>query len=215
MNHHPSDRSNPVLLIHGLDDTIRIFDRMAPFLQAHGRKVHAIGLTPSNGDVGLEHLAQQVADYVATSFAADQSLDLIGFSMGGIVSRYYLQRLGGLCRVQRFISLASPHHGTWTAYCRQNIGARQMRPNSPFLQDLNQDVQALAAISVTSIWTPMDLMIIPAHSSELPIGQNLQIPVAYHPWMVKDRSSLETVAQLLAQPVTSDRQPARIPLPQK
>jgi len=51
-------------------------------------------------------LGQQVANYVAATFAP-KPFDLVGFSMGGIVSRYYVQRLGGIDRVQRFITLAS------------------------------------------------------------------------------------------------------------
>jgi len=52
--------------------------------------------------------------------------------MGGIVSRYYVQRLWGIDRVQRF-TLASPHHGhPWLTYV--SPGCVQMRPDSPFLQ---------------------------------------------------------------------------------
>jgi len=35
----------------------------------------------------------KVANYVAANFAPEQPFDLVGFSMGGIVSRYYVQRL--------------------------------------------------------------------------------------------------------------------------
>jgi len=74
--------------------------------------------------------------------------------MGGIVSRYYVQRLWGIDRVQRFITLASPHHGNWMHYLCERSGCVQMRPDSPF-QQLNQDAIMLEQLNFTSIWTPL------------------------------------------------------------
>ena len=188
---------NPILLIHGIDDTTKIFRTMTQYLSDRGWMVHSLNLIPNNGDRGLDHLAQQVADYVAENLAAYPRFDLLGFSMGGIVSRYYVQRLGGIDRVQRFITVSSPHNGTLTGYARWNAGAAQMRPKSTFLADLNQDMAQLAKLEFISIWTPLDLMILPAHSSVLPVGESIQIPVMLHPWMLVDRRCLETIVACL------------------
>lgn len=188
---------NPVLLVHGIDDTAAVFQTMSAYLQARGWSTYSPSLTPNNGDIGLEHLAQQVADYINTHIPKDQPFDIVGFSMGGIVSRYYVQYLGGIQRVQRLVTISSPHQGTWIAYLRQNRGAAQMRPNSEFLQTLNQHVAMLNAIRFTSIWTPLDLTIIPANSSQMPLGEEVQVPVALHPAMVSDRRSLQAVASAL------------------
>jgi len=192
---------NPVLLIHGIDDTVALFHRMTPYLQNRGWSVHSINLTPNNGDEGLDKLAQQVSQYVNKTFPEDNVIDLVGFSMGGIISRYYVQRLEGIRKVQRFITISSPHQGTWTAYLRPNIGGNQMRRGSLFLRNLNHDVALLERINVTSIWTPLDLMIFPAHSSRLPIGNDVRIPVAAHPLMVSDLRVLEEVAKRLSEPL--------------
>jgi triacylglycerol lipase len=122
-----SDR-NPVLLVHGINDTRAIFQRMAPYLSDLGWSVYDLDLIPNNGYLGLDQLGKQVADCVAQTFATEQPFDLIGFSMGGIVSRYYVQRLGGIDRVQRLITIASPHNGTWIAYALDRLGSIQMRP---------------------------------------------------------------------------------------
>lgn len=196
-----STSRNPVLLIHGIDDTAALFNRMIAYLQQLGWSVHSLDLTPNNGSVGLDKLAHQVADYVEQNFAPDQSIDLIGFSMGGIVSRYYVQRLGGIDRVRRFVTISSPHNGTWTAYFRLNLGGNQMQRNSAFLYDLNQDMATLAQINFTSIWTPMDLMILPAVSSRLPVGQEVILSVPSHPQMVTDTRSLQAVANALSEPL--------------
>ncbi|NEQ18968.1 MAG: triacylglycerol lipase [Microcoleus sp. SIO2G3] len=192
---------NPVLLVHGIYDTGRVFDQMIPYLKQRGWTVYDLDLVPNNGNMGLDTLAQQVADYIDGTFEPEQPVDLVGFSMGGIVSRYYVQRLGGINRVQRFITISSPHHGTWIAYCREGIGCIQMRPDSVLLQDLNRDAGMLKQIDFTSIWTPYDLMIVPATSSQMSVGREVIVPVLNHAWMLTDSRSLAAVAQALATPV--------------
>ncbi|NER79358.1 MAG: alpha/beta fold hydrolase [Leptolyngbya sp. SIO1D8] len=204
---------NPVLLIHGIQDTIRVFDKMVAYLRDRGwDNIHTLNLVPNNGDVGLDKLALQVESYIATHMAQAETFDLLGFSMGGMVSRYYVQRLGGAQRVRRFITLSSPHNGTWTAYFRQNPGVCQMRSDSQFLQDLNGSLHELRQVEFTSIWTPYDLMILPAKSSQLPIGQTIQLPVLAHPWMLTDRRSLEVVAKVLGNTTTRSQQVASLAL---
>ena len=86
----------------------------------------------------------------------------------------------GINRVQQFITLSAPNHGTWIAYCGQGVGCIQMRPDSALLQDLNRDAVMLEQINFTSIWTPYDLMIVPANSSQMPVGKNVVVPVFTH-----------------------------------
>jgi triacylglycerol lipase len=123
--------------------------------------------------------------------------------MGGIISRYYLQRLGGLKRCDRFITLSSPHHGSLMAYVRQNPGCVQMRPNSLFLQDLNRDFEQLNSIQFTSIWTTNDLMILPANSSQVPVGKNITVPILIHPWMLSDDRTIKLVMKCLKRNLVS------------
>ncbi len=196
-----SNNRNPVLLIHGMWDTTATFNIMSAYLSQLGWSVWGLNLIPNNGDKCLVHLAGQVADYAAKTFGPEQPFDLIGFSMGGIVSRYYLQRLGGIDRVQRFIAISSPHHGTLTGYASRRPGCVQMRPDSQFLRDLNRDVAMLEKLNFTSIWTPYDLMIFPATSSKMPVGREVIVPVALHAMMVSDSKVLKAVAEALAEPL--------------
>jgi triacylglycerol lipase len=184
---------NPVLLLHGLCDTARLFRRLKRHLEEREWEVHILEFVPNNGTAGLEMLAQQVHDYVAGTFAPGQSIDLLGFSMGGIVGRYYLQRLGGLSRVHRFITISSPHQGTWTAYLLRRKGVRQMRPNSGFLKDLDSDSARFEGGRFTSIWTPTDLMIVPAKSSVIPHAKTVRIVVTHHARMAGNHRVMRAV----------------------
>lgn len=194
--------SNPVLLVHGIQDTLTKFRALQIHLQKRGWCVHALNLRPNDGRAPLETLAQQVAEYIDRRFDPRQKIDLVGFSMGGLVSRYYLQRLGGVERVQRYISISAPNQGTVWGFALPWPGVQQMCPGSPFLADLNGDhLIQLAPLQVTVIWTPYDLMIIPAYSSRLGLGKEIVLPVPVHGWMVGDRRTLVAVEQSLATPM--------------
>lgn len=170
---------------------------MAAWLRRHNHEVHTLNLTPSNGDAPIEQLAQQLAGFVESCLGGNTPIDIVGFSMGGIVARYYLQRLGGIDRVHRFIAISSPHTGTWTAFLRNKAAARQMRPGSAFLNDLNSDSAMLNRIRVTTIWTPLDLMILPARSGAGCPGHSTCVRVLAHPLMVRDRRVLRLIDQIL------------------
>jgi triacylglycerol lipase len=200
-NMNANRKRNPVLLVHGWLDTTAKFNKMAAYLRSSGWEVHCFDLVPNLGNIELEKLADQVADYVANTFESDRPFDLIGFSMGGIVSRYYVQRLGGIDRVQRFIAISSPHQGTLTGYALNLPGIAQMRPKSAFLEDLNRDIAILERLNFTSIWTPFDAIILPAKSSQMPVGREIKFNVPIHAWMVGDKRVIQAVAQELEAPL--------------
>jgi triacylglycerol lipase len=194
---------NPILLVHGLMDTSYKMRKISSHLHNQGWQVLDIDLSPNNGDSKLEVLAKQVADLIDRTFAPNQSIDLLGFSMGGLVSRYYLQRLGGIDRVQRFISISAPNNGTIAAQFSLRPGCMQMRPNSEFMTDLNRDVDRLNLLNFTCLWTPFDMIILPPSSSQLGIGTEISIPVVAHPLMVADGRTLKAITHALSQPVQS------------
>ncbi len=177
ITHVPS--RNPVVLVHGLWNTAGIFSILKAHLENQGWSVYALSMTPNNGDAPLETLAEQVALFINKCVGPEQPIDLVGFSMGGLVSRYYVQRLGGLSRVQRLVTVSAPHRGTALGLLSDRPGVRQMRPGSVFLKSLNQDRHQLETLRFVSLWTPFDLLILPPWSSQLRVGQEqrLSVPV--------------------------------------
>ncbi|MGA1622001.1 MAG: esterase/lipase family protein [Synechocystis sp.] len=195
---------HPVVLVHGIFDTMAKFETMAAHLTAKGWSVHSLNLVPNDGRASLTQLAQQVADYIDQTFSPHQAIDLVGFSMGGLVTRYYLQRLAGIDRVKRYVTISAPNQGTLLGYSLPLTGVQEMRWQSEFLQDLNRDYQTLlAALQVTVLWTPFDLMILPPSSSQLDIGEEIVLPVPVHAWMVSDRRCLLAVETALSRPLTA------------
>jgi triacylglycerol lipase len=192
---------NPVLLIHGFMDTCAKMEPMARHLRHQGWDAHTPALQPSGGEVRIEALADQLKHYADAHFEPGKRIDIVGFSMGGIVARWYLQRLGGAARVQRFITISAPHRGTWLAnLCSAGLhrpGIRQLTINSELLCDLNGDVASLAGVQFTSIWTPLDLMILPASSSRIAFGNDVMMWVVAHPLMVWEPRCHRCIASIL------------------
>jgi triacylglycerol lipase len=187
----------PVLLVHGIWDTAARIEPLRAGLALRGiEQVIAMDLRPNNGSALIPVLAEQVRD--AVTQLGDTQVDLVGFSMGALVSRYYLQRLGGNTRVRRFVSISGPHAGTLMAYGMPFAGVKQMRPGSALLSDLSADADPWGKTEVHTLRTPYDLMIVPSTSSELSGSRSqVQFSVKMHRFMIQDSRVLDHVASLL------------------
>jgi len=194
---NPIRSRNPVLLVHGFLRTARSMKRMQRWLEQRGWKVSVLTLSPSDGSLSLTRLAEQIAAYIAENCPPDCRIDLIGYSMGGLVCRDYVQRLNGAARVDRLITISTPHHGTRLAYLSPRPGCREMRPASSFLNSLNHSIRSLERLDFTSIWTPFDLMILPASSSRIPVGRECKRWVMAHPLMIWQRSCFREIEKVL------------------
>ncbi|ESQ13916.1 MAG: alpha/beta fold hydrolase [Thiohalocapsa sp. PB-PSB1] len=188
-----------VVMVHGILDTGRKFRHMQPFLEARGHQCLAPSLTPNDGRHGLEPLAMQLGQVVDAAWGADVRFALIGFSMGGLIARIYLQELGGHRRVNPFIALSAPMAGSLWSWVFWGQGARQMRPGSPLLQRLQRNASALDGMRLYSYWTPLDAVILPANSSVWSLAHNRRIWAACHPCMLWNKQVLHEVAAHLVE----------------
>ncbi len=191
------DAQPPTVLVHGYKDDASVFAPLAQHLSELGVRTYAVTLAPSDCSVPLEVLAQQLKAYISSNFAYNQQLNFVGFSLGGIVARYYLQRMGGLERTGRFLSVATPHHGTWVAFASRLPAALQLRPNSSFLRDLNADAEQLASIEFSSMWTPLDLMIVPSFNCRFRVGTNMAVWSLQHQGLITGQRGIGAIAKVL------------------
>jgi len=180
--------------------------RFAPACALHGAlsaparlTVHTPELSPSNGTAPLEELASQLAAFIDTHTMPEERIDLIGFSMGGLICRYFLQELGGAERTDHFVSIASPNNGTRIANLLPGAGMRQMRPQSSFLQALNGDVSALQTVACTIFYTPFDFVIVPASSSLVPFAKAKRFSVLSHVMMLYHPAVYRMLANVLVE----------------
>ena len=160
----PSSPRRPLVLIHGLWDTPHLFRRLVRRLDKHDVPLLVPHLPHRLGAVPLRTLAQQLDDHIRRCWGDDTEVDLLGFSMGGIIGRVWLQQLGGVRRTHRFISVGSPQRGTVTAQWIPSwlfAGLADMKRGSPLLRALNADVQSLKRLDCVSFYCRWDLMVVP------------------------------------------------------
>jgi triacylglycerol lipase len=204
LNHHGASNGElrPLVLTPGYQDTTRKLARLAAYLRGQGLCVLVLSPQPSNGKVGIDALAQQLAAQIDAALGPERPFDFFGFSMGGLIGRYYLQRLGGTGRIRRMVTLATPHLGTWSAYgAPARPAIRQMRPGSDFLAALNEQPEALDQVAFSALWTPFDLSVTPAHHGYLPGRPAQRIWSPFHGLLVHDPRVIRAVADYYLPPV--------------
>lgn len=193
----PPPRLPRVVLVHGIFEKGKNFNTLKRRLTQRGFDCYVPKLDPSDGRGGLESLAAGLKRDIDAKFGPDEPISIVAFSMGGIVSRQYLQHLGGAARCENLITIASPHHGTKLAWIYPSQGAAEMRPGSPFLKKLAHSQDNLGKMRVASYRTPMDLVILPPASSVWDRAENLEYPVILHPLMLHSQKVLADVERRL------------------
>ena len=170
-----------VVMVHGIFQRGHSFVPMKKKFEQLGYECLVPKLKPCDARSGLETLAAQLQREIEQKWGKDADFHIVAHSMGGLVSRYYLQELGGHEHCQTLVTLATPHHGTKTAYFYPGKGAWQMRPNSEFLQSLEASSHRLKHLRIISYRTPLDLVILPSTSSHWDLADNRRVWAPAHP----------------------------------
>ena len=203
--------SETTVLVPGFNDDERMVAPLARSLERAGFATLCVAPQPSNGDAPIELLAKQLAAAIDNQLPPEQPLNLVGFSMGGLVCRVYIQQLGGLARTRRLITLATPHQGTYMAYVCERPACVQMRPGSSFLTELNRDLSALHHLQFTSLWTPFDLTIVPAMSSVLDVGNARAVFSPFHATLPLDPRIPGLITTALRRPLSGAGEKTALP----
>jgi triacylglycerol lipase len=157
----------PILLVHGMVDNRSIFTVLRRGLRRRGfRRVLALNYSPLTSDVRLAatNLATRVEELCEeTGF---ERIHVIGHSMGGLVARYYVQRLGGDERVHTLVTLGTPHGGTRPARLVPHRLARQLRPDSDLIAELREPAPGCRTRFV-AVWSDLDQMMLPKRAARI------------------------------------------------
>jgi pimeloyl-ACP methyl ester carboxylesterase len=168
------DRPGPVVLVPGYGGSTGSLDTLARRIRATGRAATVLQL-PGSGtgsllsDAGLLNVA--VDRYL---HQGAPSVDVIGYSAGGVVALIWARHDDGAAKARRVITLGSPFHGTQLAAAAEALApgacpaaCLQLVPGSKLLDSL--DVGSAAGLPRwMSLWTSDDQTVTPPDSATLP-----------------------------------------------
>jgi triacylglycerol lipase len=153
-----SAEQRTVVLVHGYLANRGPLLPLAAYLRAHGHK--QILAYEYTGEAGIEQAAIGLRDFLRERVRGGR-IDLVCHSLGGLVARVYIQQLGGARRVDRCITLGTPHRGTYNAYWVASRVGRELRPDSTFLARLDASRGRAAPVRFASIVAGSDNIVIP------------------------------------------------------
>ncbi|MFF9348135.1 esterase/lipase family protein [Streptomyces sp. NPDC014734] len=156
----------PVVLLHGFIDNRSVFVLLRRSLARHGwRHLEFLNYSPLTRDIrtAAELLGRHVEEICART--GHQEVDIVGHSLGGLIARYYIQRLGGDQRVRTLVTLGTPHGGTAVAPpASAHPIVRQIRTGSAPIEELRGPAPGCRTRFV-SFWSDLDRVIVPAEAA--------------------------------------------------
>jgi triacylglycerol lipase len=213
-----SDARAAVVFVHG-------FVCNRGFWHPWMRELRRLGMPYAS--VNLEPVFGSIDEYVPLIEQAVQRAEAMGgmvpqlvcHSMGGLAARAWLAaHAGNSARVQRVLTIGTPHHGTWLGQFSHLPNGRQMCTNSPWLQNLaiNEAQHAPTATYAQFVcwYSNTDNVVFPASTATLPGADNrlvqgvAHVAMAFHPRVMRESLALlapEAVSTCAAANRTSDQ----------
>ena len=192
----------PILLVHGLVDNRSVFTLLRRALRRRGfGQVLTLNYSPFTSDVRAA--AAQLAALVEKTCedTGHERVHVVGHSLGGVIARYYVQRMGGDARVHTLCTLGSPHAGTVAAHLLPSPLVRQLRPGSELLTELAQPAPGCRTRFV-AFWSDLDQLIVPKRSARVDhpdlAARNVLLRGVGHMSLPIDGRVVHQIATLLA-----------------
>ncbi|MEU6141252.1 alpha/beta fold hydrolase [Streptomyces sp. NPDC047081] len=162
----PTETKPPVVLLHGFIDNRSVFVLLRRNLAQHGRqRVESLNYSPLTCDIrtAAELLGRHIEEICERT--GSKQVDIVGHSLGGLIARYYVQRLGGDLRVGTLVTLGTPHSGTRVVpLADAHPIVRQMRPGSKVLEELTLPAPGCRTHFV-SFWSDLDHLMDPLETA--------------------------------------------------
>lgn len=193
----------PIILVHGVIDNRSIFTLLRRALRGRGfGRTYALNYSPFTDDIA--DVAQRLSvliDEVCEQTGYER-VHIIGHSMGGLVARYYVQRLGGDEHVHTVVTLGTPHCGTIPARFVPWPVIRQMRSSSHILTELAEPAPGCRTRFV-AIWSDLDQLVLPQRNARIQHpdlrARNVFIRGIGHMSLPVDRRVIHEISTVLAQ----------------
>jgi len=171
----------PVLLVPGYGGSRESLGALAARIEATGRDAEVLALAgDGTGDLTaqVEVLDEAVDERLA---AGAPSVDVVGYSAGGVVAGLWVAREDGAAKARRVVTIGSPLTGTTVAAAGAAsapdacpVACRQLARGSAELAEL-AEAGVGRALPWLSIWTADDRTVTPPDSARLAGAVNVEL----------------------------------------
>jgi triacylglycerol lipase len=173
----------PVLLVPGYGGRTAALDVLAGALREAGRDATVVQLAgDGTGDLAEQAGVVDAAVESALTRTGAETVDLVGYSAGGVTVRLWLDEFQTASAVRRVVTLGSPHHGTSLAALALDlapdscpIGCQQLATESDLLRALSAGDETPSGPTWVSIWSTDDRTVVPPDSASLDGALNLSV----------------------------------------
>jgi triacylglycerol lipase len=177
----PQDRPGPVLLVPGYGGQTGALSVLATRIRATGREATVVRL-PGNGTGDLNADAAVLSGAVTRALdGGAPSVDVIGYSAGGVVVLLWARHDDGPGKARRVITLGSPYHGADIAAGAEGFvpgacprACQQLVPGSRLLTGLTA-APVPPRPRWMSLWTTDDQVVTPPESARLAGAINVPV----------------------------------------
>ena len=178
----PQDRPGPVVLVPGYGGGVDGLDVLAQRLRATGRAVTVFRLPgDGTGDLRLQADALDLTVSALLRTGAP-SVDVVGYSAGGVVARLWVRDHDGAAKARRVVTLGAPQHGTSIASLAAAFlsgacptACQQLEPGSSLLDALNSGDETPPGPDWVSVWSTGDDVVTPPDSASLEGATDLTV----------------------------------------
>jgi triacylglycerol lipase len=189
---------DPILFVHGWNSSGSTWNTMISRFSADGWTADKLNNWSYDYRQSNATTAGEIATKVDTILAATgaSKVDIITHSMGGLSSRHYVKNLDG-SKVDDWVSLGGPNHGTDTANFCFDTSCREMRPGSSFLTSLNAGDETPGVVTYGTWWSPCDSVINPDSSVALSGATNTRTACLSHSALHQDATVYAQVREFV------------------
>lgn len=167
LHHNIEAAGTPILLVHGIIDNHAIFRVLKRRLRRKGfGTVVTVNYSPTTNDIRQAAVALAAEVEALVALTGYERMHVVGHSLGGLIARYYAQRLGGDERVHTLVTLGTPHCGSLHAHLLPVRIGRQLRPGSDLMTELELPARNCRTRFV-AYWSDFDQVIVPHSSARL------------------------------------------------
>jgi triacylglycerol esterase/lipase EstA (alpha/beta hydrolase family) len=168
------DAQPPVLIVPGYGGGTGGLETLASALRARGRDATIVRLAGNGtGDLETQAAVLQAAVRAALRGGAT-SVDVVGYSAGGVTARLWFRAYDGGSVARRIVTLGSPQHGTDLAALAGDlapgscpVACRQLATDSDLIRSLNAGDETPAGPAWVSIWSTDDRISTPPQTASL------------------------------------------------